>query len=389
MGVEEHELERERRRAEQDQEWADADNQQYEDMAAVGLEPGGAYHRASGFKPPTNIARLMREPALPPDMALEDWLVAGELHWLYADAEAGKTWLALVWARAVMEQGGRVVWFDEELGERVLTERMLALAPQDDAGRERFAEVVGERFAYFPFPSWQMTEEDSVAHELLLREAEPRLVVYDTATDALAEAGMDENKGIDVTRWVKAYPERARQVGAAQAVLDHVTKAAASGGLHAVGSRAKRAKAKVQYSMEMVSRFDRETVGAVRVRLTKNTRGAAIPSDRSFRVGGDGSDAFVWELQALDEKALKAATAGMEMARAIQEVVKRELSLTQRQLEALVLGQATKVREKAKEMAASGLWGFSVGTGARGSIVYTWDGPDDDALAPPAPDATA
>ena len=43
-------------------------------------------------------------------------------------------------------------------------------------------------------------------------EAEARgwdLVIFDPATDFLADAGVDENAGAEVTAWVKAFPELA------------------------------------------------------------------------------------------------------------------------------------------------------------------------------------
>src|SRR5262249_22261049 len=157
----------------------------------------------------------------------------------------------------------------EELGEKVIAERLVALGADPD--------MVERRFAYFPFPSWQVKPpggpRDIALHRGLLQALRPllKLVVYDTATDSLSEAQLDENSGVDVTTWVKSYPEQARSAGAAQLVLDHTTKDGAVG-RHAVGSRAKRAKAKVQYAMRTTARFDRTSSGRVLIELTKNTR---------------------------------------------------------------------------------------------------------------------
>src|SRR3989442_491194 len=118
----------------------------------------------------------------------------------------------------------------------------------------------------------------------LAEAIDPALVVYDTATDMLSAAGLDENSGKDVTQWVKAYPEQARRLGIAQIVCDHTAK----GGDTAVGSRAKRAKAKVQYHLKAGDRGDENTVGTLTVTLTKNTPGNHLPAERLFRIGGDG-----------------------------------------------------------------------------------------------------
>lgn len=331
---------------------------------------GGALYEYLGEheRQAVNVARIMREGVPPVEMALPGWLVAGELHWLFGDAESAKTWLALRLALDVMEAGGVVAWFDEELGEAVIAERLLTLGAEP--------EVVELRFAYFPFPSWQMTEADRTEHlELLraLRRAGLWLAVYDTATDMLAEADLDENSGVDVTRWVKAYPEQARQLGAAQLVLDHT----GHGEKHrAVGSRAKRSKAKVQLLMELKERFDRNRLGAVSVTLKKNTRGADIPALRRFQVGGDG-DGFVWQEVTFDPQQAAAAQATFELERRIAEVVREHGTVSQRQLENLVPGRGADVREAAKRMAASGLHDIAAAPGKRGAIVYTFTGPDD------------
>src|SRR4051794_14671729 len=76
---------------------------------------------------PVDLAELMRNGVPPAEMLLDDWLYAGELHWIYAEAEAWKTWVALILAYQVMEQGNRVAWFDEELGKAFLVRRLLAL----------------------------------------------------------------------------------------------------------------------------------------------------------------------------------------------------------------------------------------------------------------------
>src|SRR4051812_11098799 len=89
---------------------------------------GGAlygYAHEDGARPPVNVGRLMLDGVEPPRMVLDEWLVAGELHWIYADAESAKTWLALILAIRVMEAGGIVAWFDEELGAAVIAERLL------------------------------------------------------------------------------------------------------------------------------------------------------------------------------------------------------------------------------------------------------------------------
>lgn len=318
---------------------------------------------------PINIARLMREGVPPVPMLLDDWLVRADLHWLHADAAAGKTWVALILALRVMQQEENVAWFDEELGEEELTRRLLALGADPD--------LIQRRFGYWAYPSWSMTDKDQAVHRALLVRAQAELAVYDTATDMLTEAELDENSGIDVTKWVKAYPEVARQLGVTALVLDHTTKG--NEGRHSktgVGSRAKRAKAKVGYSMRLVKDYDTETLGRVEVELQKNTRGAAIPKKRAFECGGqDGK--FVWTPVLFDldtpstDKALAQAALQDRVLDALRAHAPERRSITQ--VHGAVGGGKNKVAQVLADLAGTELYPVTVEDGPRGSLLYAWE----------------
>jgi AAA domain len=348
---------------------------EHDDAAIEAQEEAHRWLDSLGFgldyvgKTPTRIASIMRQPLPPPEMALPDWIVAGELHWAHAEAESAKTWFALWAALQIMtatapegsHAGRRVVYFDEELGERVLAERLLALGASPD--------IIDNHFAYFPFPGWRMTEEETFQHRAIIQATEPALVVYDTATDALTEAALDENSGKDVTAWVKAYPEQARAFRAATLVLDHTTKAAEDGrGKYAVGSRAKRAKAKVGYRIDTVQPFDRDTEGEVKITRTKNTVGAIIPVTRSIRIGGTP---FKWEEALIPAAQSREMDERASKERAIVAALHAHGELSQSKLEGIVPGKASHIREAAKAMADAGLYGVQVRIGDRGAIIYS------------------
>jgi len=227
-----------------------------------------------------DVAQIMRDGFKPAPMLLEGWLAAGELHWLSAEPEKGKTWLALWWAIQVINAGDSVIWCDEETGPDVTAQRLTMLGANPDA--------VEQRFAYLPYPSWfsEAGEGDADIWPKFLAKTQPGLVVMDTATDALAEAGLNENDGREVTLWVKAFCEPARRVGAAVVVLDHVVKSGVTRG-YAVGSRAKKAKAKVMFELKVKKDFGPNEVGVVSVTRTKNGVGAPIQKRQSLRFGGE------------------------------------------------------------------------------------------------------
>lgn len=312
---------------------------------------GGAFGKDWKFtREPDNVGRAMREGVPPPAMLIDEWLVQGVLHWLYADAEAGKTWLALIWAVEVLRQGRAVVWIDEEIGVREIAGRLNALGADPDA--------VERLFVYYSAPGYRMRGEggqaDIVEWRRTLREVRPALVVMDTATDMLSQADMDEDKGKDITAWVAAYCDPAREVEATTVVLDHTGKGGAIG-KHAVGSRGKRAKAKVQYGMKTVRGYDRNRIGRVWIDLTKNTLGAEIPpGKRTFECGGEAGR-FIWR-----EAGAEPGGDGYGSELRMHHDIMQALAvgpLNTSQIKAQVTGKSQSISDALAEMASpSSLW---------------------------------
>lgn len=327
-----------------------------------------------GPRHPENVASVMRLGPQPRAMLLDDWLVAAELHWIAAEPAAGKTWLGLWLAWRVIREGGIVVWTDEELGVDTVAERLLALGATPD--------LIESNLVYLEYPGWQAARGDVNAWEALMKAARPSLVVIDTATDALAEAGVDENSGAEVTKWVKAYCEPPRRIGAAVLVLDHVTKAdkgARSG--YAVGSRAKKAKAKVQYSLTKKEDFTAERTGLVRVTLDKNSFGLPIDVARTYRVGGeqgdDGEQRFVIEPASLAEAADAGGAFEDDPAVALTErlvaAIRDHGPISATELRQRVGGNSVKVKDTLAALAEDAARPVEVAVKGR-SKTYSWTG---------------
>jgi AAA domain len=339
------------------------------------LVDGDLYELLSGGigpRHPHNIADVMREGPRPKPMLLKDWLVAAELHWVAAEPAAGKTWFGLWMAWQVIENGGVVVWADEELGDDTFAERLLALGADPDR--------IEKQFVYLPYPGWDATPDDVRRWGALVKAARPDLTVIDTATDALAEAGLDENSGIEVTQWVKAYCEPPRRVGSAVLVLDHIVKSGSTNG-YAIGSRAKKAKTKVQFSIKKKEDFNAAKTGRVEVTLTKLGVNGVIPEKRTFNVGGDGAGRFRIE----QENTAEAAAASGEISKATKEdclkerlvkVICEQGPLTAGQIKAQVTGKAQATSDALAELAESSLHQISA-TKKGNSVVYAWTGEGD------------
>jgi hypothetical protein len=317
-----------------------------------------------------DVAEAMRNPR-PPAMLLDGWLVAGALHWMFAEPGGAKTWTALQLARQVAEAGDVVLWVDEELGEHALAERLLALGVSP--------ETVERNFVFFCDPAWLRqadAREDRARWDALVARVKPALVVVDTATDALSVAGMDENSGVEVTRWIKNFCEPARRRGSAVLVLDHVPKSGESRG-YAIGSRAKKAKAKVQYELKTLRPFDRDSVGLVRVNRVKNSLGARIDATRTFRVGGEvdalDRETFVFEPANAADEAAATAGGAAALRQRIRPVLREHGPLSVSQVRAMVTGGAAAIAAELAEMVEDGNEPVSARREGR-SVLYRWDG---------------
>jgi hypothetical protein len=332
----------------------------------------------------SDVARVMREGRKPKPMLLDHWIAAAELHWMHAEPGEGKTWFGLWIAKQVMDAGDVVVWCDEEMGIDTAAERLLALGADPD--------VVESRFAYFAYPGWLSAQGDLEAWETFIKLARPGLVVMDTATDALAEAGLNENDGREVTAWVKTFCEPPRRVGAAVLVLDHVPKSGESRG-YAVGSRAKKAKAKVMYELRTQQKFDRYKVGLVQVKVVKNGIGADIDTIRAFRVGGQVDEADVESFVIEPASELETAVAQgdrqsrfMQLQRDMVEAIRNATGpLTKGQIKSLVSGNATNKVKALDAIAASPeFWNVKV-TPKGNSLVFEALGDEQPAKPKPKP----
>jgi hypothetical protein len=307
----------------------------------------------------------MREGIPPVQMLIDEWLVPGELHLLVAEAEAFKTWVALWLALRVMNNAGNVAWFDEELGQAEIAKRLICLGASPD--------LIEQRFVYFPFPAWERSEEDAESHRVLLRELQHgglQLVVYDTMTDMLSQAGIDENSGREVTDWIKTFPEEARKLGVTQIILDHKPHGDSK---RAVGSRAKRAKAKVEFFLKVQRRGDAMRTGRIVVELQKNTVGAALPDSRTFEIGGGNNQpaGFVFTAVASGD-----ASAGKRsLIDSIRTAVQAHGPVTTRKLVELVEGNTLEITKTAKELALSPhSSGIESVPGRRNAVIYRWVG---------------
>ena len=188
-------------------------------------------------------------------------LYPGSTNSIFGESEAGKSWVALVAAREVIERGGRVLWLDFEDNVRRFRGRLDSMSiPLDVA--EKSIDYVNPIHALW---SKERKASTSAHHdfEQLLRAGRYELAVVDTMTGAMSVEGLDPLSMTDVESLYRVLCGTiVRETGAAVLVLDHVTKSSDTRGRYAIGSERKLSGITgAAYSLEVTRPWSRALGG--------------------------------------------------------------------------------------------------------------------------------
>lgn len=208
---------------------------------------------------------------------VEPVVVHGRIHMVYGEPESGKTILVLAWVLDIIARGNDVLFIDEESGIAAVAGLLKSMHADP--------ETVDRHVHYFPFPG---IDKDRYAALLAYADRlSPALCVFDSLTDMLAVAGLDENSGIEVTSWMlgvaQALARRTYQPGVV--LIDHVTKDT-SNVKYSVASRAKKAKSDVLWYIEKKDDFDQSKTAHVEIHRHKNRPGV-LPKKLTYVMGGE------------------------------------------------------------------------------------------------------
>ena len=201
---------------------------------------------------------------VPAPVRFNEFLYQGGLHSIAGPPDSGKTTLALFWALSLARQGRNVLFLDEEGGQEIVAERLIALGASH-------ADL--EALTYIPFPGRSWTDDDITSLQELAGQIDPALLLIDSSAAFMATAGLDENSASDVTRfWKQVLTPIAREAGAAVLVIDHDGKATEQT-RYARGSGAKLCAIDVQIKVTMEKPFTRQQDGNLKFIVTKDRRG--------------------------------------------------------------------------------------------------------------------
>jgi hypothetical protein len=218
-----------------------------------------------------------------PRMLVDDLIVEGEFHIWFGPRESGKTLLALVQVWHLMLEGKTVVWVDKEMGRRSLANRFEVIGTLTGHSKAEVAAIVSEYLVYCEYPSLDTTASSVAAWVMMLDARKPVALFEDALTEALADAGLNENRGTDIERWISAYVTPARLRGISTVIIDHVGH---SEGDRPIAGQHKGAAAKLMLKFEAVTKPKREKVGELKVTCTKNSVDAPVPEVQRYKIGG-------------------------------------------------------------------------------------------------------
>ncbi len=195
----------------------------------------------------------------------------GRIHSVFAEPEAGKTWLMAIAAAVEVNQGNDVLYIDFEDTAAGIVVRLLALGvPRDDI-REHFRYVHPEVGANLIGKAYLVNAVTSGT----------TLAVIDGVTEAMALYGLKTKEDTDVALFWRELPGYLAKLDAAPAVvlLDHVVKDRESRGRWATGSQHKLSGLNGSaFSLESVMPYGLGMTGRSRVFVVKDRPAGVRPN---------------------------------------------------------------------------------------------------------------
>jgi AAA domain-containing protein len=191
---------------------------------------------------------------------------AGRISALIGETESGKTWVAMAAIAQELAAGRHVIYADYEDGPESAVERLRALGVS--------AEDVAGHLTYLN-PGGRFDElAEAVVAEAIEKRGPVSLAVIDGVTEAMADIGLDPEKGTDVAAYYAGSPRWLARTGAAVVLVDHVTKSREGRGRWAIGSERKLSGLDgAAYGLESLRPFGRGKTGLVKMTVAKDRCG--------------------------------------------------------------------------------------------------------------------
>lgn len=229
------------------------------------------------------LGQALRDGVPEPEQLVPGLIYAGMVHWWQGEPESGKSLLLLSICLDLVHQGHKVMWIDEESGQKMTVDRLSTLNPD--------SYKVDENFCFYESPGITMSEEDLHRLRTTVEEENPSIVVMDACADMLTQAGLDEDDNQEITTWYRHMLQPIAQRGSAVVVIDHVVKSKDARGTYARGGGAKKSKTDVAWALRVESRFALKPpkIGTIELKINKDRLGR-LPGRVTYKIGGKADE---------------------------------------------------------------------------------------------------
>ncbi len=270
----------------------------------------------------------------------------GRIHTVSSESEGGKTWLALAACQHELEKGEAVLYLNFEDDEGGVVGRLLALGTDSGCIRERF---------FYLRPEVAITED--FGHEYLtrlIRDWKHTLAVLDGVTEAMALHGLEMKDNTDVARFGKLLPRFIADHGPAVVALDHLVKSTENRGRYAIGGVHKlNGLNGAAYLLENRQPFGIGVTGRSTIRIAKDRPGQlrrhGLPSSGGLHCFGDlvitSESEKMAHVEIVRPVERPKSPQPTHIMRAVVAAIEEHGPLSGKQLEALVKGRATTIRQ--------------------------------------------
>ncbi len=282
---------------------------------------------------------------------------AGMVAFVFGTRGVGKSWLSLLAVAQQIRGGRNVIVLDYEDVPTSYIARLRLLGVPDDEIRERLH--------YFRIVD-PLTDVDADKFVRAIQSADVSLVVIDSLGEALGLAGINENNDNEVAPWLRRFPRRFADAGAAVVLIDHVTKAAENP-RDPSGTKRKGAAAQVMYRVDESAPLGEGRTGRLRIVCTKDRHGQFSSGEHvgDFVMTSDAAGTRV----EFYEPGGPSAERGDRLEAEILEVVAENPGISLRGIEGVVTGRSAKIRRTVEALSVRGE--LVEDRGARGARIFT------------------
>jgi hypothetical protein len=227
------------------------------------------------------FAARVATPPEPPSQIVRDVLYEYGLHMLGGKPGRGKTTFAVHMALEAIRSGRHVIWVDLDMGENPLARKFADMGADQVEGFAGRIHYFGTETRLLPTPSMHARIADLAA------KYPGALWVVDTVGQGLAGAALDEQSPGDVLQWFALWKELSQRLPVL--LLDHIAWSGEGGDRVGRGTGAKEGDIVVGLQLAVVTPFNRDQIGVVRVDLVKDREGQ-LPLKLHFNVGNFPDD---------------------------------------------------------------------------------------------------